>query len=257
MSSNEPAPKRQKRARDEPDPAPPPLPEAPPPVFGANQNFPFVFGPATRALGKVWRPREKEQRERVARDQNTTNHFHVHLPPAPAPQSDTLSVFLRILKLFFCWSLALVFLYLVVQSIHTVQRDVEQRISRYRLDIVQDIAMCALHYKNNLCAINLVPAMAHQCASWETCVNQDPTIVSRGKVTAEMVAEMLNSFVEAIGLKTLAVVLMLPLILARFMNPSPSPTPHERLDVRLDFRRNPFVGFILKITPYRSQRGGG
>lgn len=63
--------------------------------------------------------------------------------------------------------------------------------------------MCVMHYKTNLCDINPIPAMAHQCASWETCENQDPTIVSRRKVAAEMLAEMLNKFVEPIGLKPL------------------------------------------------------
>lgn len=102
-----------------------------------------------------------------------------------------------------------------------MQRDVEQRISEYSMgkflvelpscvlccsfskDIVQEIAMCALQYKNNLCASNPIPALAQQCASWATCMNRDPTIVGRAKVGAELIAEVVNGFVEPISWKTL------------------------------------------------------
>ncbi len=111
------------------------------------------------------------------------------------------------------------FLYLLVQFILTVQRDVEQRISEYSMgkcdrcfknfptkilpDIVQEIAQCAAQYKTNLCATSPIPAMAHQCGVWETCMNRDPTKVGRAKVGAELIAEVVNGFVEPISWKTL------------------------------------------------------
>lgn len=97
----------------------------------------------------------------------------------------------------------LVFLYLVIQFILTVQRDVEQRISEYSMDIVQEITLCASQYKNNLCGTKPIPALVHQCATWETCMNRDPTIVGRARVGAEMIAEVVNGFVEPISWKTL------------------------------------------------------
>lgn len=72
-----------------------------------------------------------------------------------------------------------------------------------RIDIVQEIAICTLQYKTNLCATNAIPAMAQQCANWETCMNRDPTIVGRAKVGAEMIAEVVNGFVEPISWKAL------------------------------------------------------
>jgi hypothetical protein len=69
-------------------------------------------------------------------------------------------------------------------------------------DIVQDIAMCRQHYENNRCE-NPLPAMAQQCANWATCMSRDPTIVGRAKVGAEMIAEVVNGFVEPISWKTL------------------------------------------------------
>lgn len=176
--------------------------------------------------------------------QNTSNHYTLNMPSPPSPQSDLPYILLgcvsyinslpielfnisaSYLQFFFNLSLILVFLYLVLQFILTVQRDVEQRISEYsmgtflandtlnacsvikllfprRADIVQEIAMCASQYKNNLCASNPIPAMIHQCASWETCMNRDPTIVGRAKVGAELIAEVVNGFVEPISWKTL------------------------------------------------------
>jgi hypothetical protein len=71
------------------------------------------------------------------------------------------------------------------------------------LDIVQEISNCAAHYKANLCGSNPVPAMLRQCGAWETCMNRDPTVVGRAKVGAELIAEVINGFVEPISWKTL------------------------------------------------------
>jgi hypothetical protein len=69
-------------------------------------------------------------------------------------------------------------------------------------DIVQEIAMCAAEFKKNQCQ-NPLPGLTHQCANWETCMNRDPTIVGRAKVGAELIAEVVNGFVEPISWKTL------------------------------------------------------
>jgi len=70
-------------------------------------------------------------------------------------------------------------------------------------DIVQEIGMCATQYKNNLCESNPVPAMMQQCASWKTCMERDPTTIGRARVGAELIAEVVNGFVEPISWKTL------------------------------------------------------
>ena len=71
-------------------------------------------------------------------------------------------------------------------------------------DIVQEIAQCAMQFKTNLCATTPIPAMLHQCGVWETCMNRDPTKVGRARVGAELIAEVVNGFVEPISWKTLA-----------------------------------------------------
>ena len=94
-------------------------------------------------------------------------------------------------------------MYLLVQFILIIQRDVEHRVGEYSMDIVQDIAQCALAYRTNLCAEGRIPAMAAQCALWETCMNRDPTKVGRAKVILEVIGEVINSFVDQISWKTL------------------------------------------------------
>ena len=170
--------------------------------------------------------------------QNTSNHYTLNIPGPVAPRSDTPYVLLgyvtcnytktvifsvhRYLQFFFNSSLVLLFLYLLVQFILTVQRDVEHRISEYSMgkclppfhrqnkclrfiliiDIVQEIAQCAIHFRDNRCE-NPLPAMVHQCGVWDTCMNRDPTKVGRAKVGAELIAEVINGFVEPISWKTL------------------------------------------------------
>ena len=100
-------------------------------------------------------------------------------------------------------ALALLGIYLLVLFVLTVSRDVEYRVAEYSMDIVQEIAQCNLAYKANLCEKGTVPAMAAQCAAWETCMNRDPTKVGRAKVSMEVIGETVNSFVEPISWKTL------------------------------------------------------
>jgi len=45
--------------------------------------------------------------------------------------------------------------------------------------------------------------MIQQCASWKTCMDRDPTMVGRARVGAELIADVINGFVEPISWKTL------------------------------------------------------
>ena len=72
------------------------------------------------------------------------------------------------------------------------------------LDIIQEISLCATQFRNNRCSGDSpIPAMVQQCANWEACMNRDPAVVGRAKVGAELIAEVINGFVEPISWKTL------------------------------------------------------
>lgn len=134
---------------------------------------------------------------------NTSNHYTLNMPGPAQPKNDTPYVLLGYVQVIFNLSLILLFLYLLVQFIFTVQKDVEHRIGEYSADILQEITTCAQLYVTNLCATSPIPAMLHQCATWETCMSRDPKVVGRAKVGAEMLAEVVNGFVEPISWKTL------------------------------------------------------
>ncbi|KAH9836764.1 Di-sulfide bridge nucleocytoplasmic transport domain-containing protein [Rhodofomes roseus] len=161
---------------------------------------------------------ESDDDERGVVTQSTSNHYTLNMPGPAPPQSDLPYVLLGYLQFFFNLSLILVFLYLLVQFILTVQRDVEQRISEYSMEIVQEIAQCALQHKANLCASRPIPAMSHQCSVWETCMNRDPSKVGRARVGAELIAEVVNGFVEPISWKTLIFTLTSLAFLTVFIN---------------------------------------
>lgn len=82
------------------------------------------------------------------------------------------------------------------------------------LEILQEMAICSKEYLENRCAPNTrVPAMEKACSAWEKCMNRDPTVVGRARVSAETFAEIINSFIEPISYKTMVVPLKIIIIL--------------------------------------------
>jgi len=75
------------------------------------------------------------------------------------------------------------------------------------------MAVCSKEYLENRCAPGTrVPAMEKACLAWEKCMNRDPTVVGRARVSAETFAEIINSFIEPISYKTMV----------------PNPSPHGK-----------------------------
>ena len=92
------------------------------------------------------------------------------------------------------------------------------------VEVRQEIASCAVQYRQNLCAESPIPAMLSQCSAWEACMNRDPSVIGRAKVSAELLAEVVNGFVEPISWKTLVsfpqVILMINKLLIRMHSSS-------------------------------------
>ncbi|KAF9560198.1 hypothetical protein CPC08DRAFT_636885 [Agrocybe pediades] len=190
-----------------------------------------------------------------ALSRTTSNHYTLNMPAHPAPPSDTPYVLLGYLQFFFNLSLILIFLYLFVQFIITVQRDVQLRISEYSQDIIQEISVCAVHYKDNRCAEgNIIPAMIQQCSNWEACMNRDPSVVGRARVGAELIAEVLDGFVERISWKTLIFTLTSLAFLTVFINSLLSlyRSKHQPIAESL---HHPVPSFPIAPTPVPHQFG--
>ncbi|KAJ1926847.1 hypothetical protein IWQ60_003433 [Tieghemiomyces parasiticus] len=140
-------------------------------------------------------------------------------PYTPAP-ADTASVWTQrpdipyilsgYIQMLFNLFIVAVVLYIVTQFIMTIQRDVDLKVDEYSDEILQEMALCTKSYLENRCSPDTrVPAMQKACAVWETCMNRDPKVVGRAKVSAETFAEIINSFIEPISYKTMAFFAML------------------------------------------------
>jgi len=131
------------------------------------------------------------------------NHYTLNLVPStPTTKADLPYTLSGYLQVFFNTSLCMVFLWLLLQFILTVQRDVQQRILEHSMDVVQEIKACSVLYKNNFCEGNIVPHMFQPCGEWETCMNRDPSKIGRARIGAQLLAEIVNAFVENISWKT-------------------------------------------------------
>jgi len=108
------------------------------------------------------------------------------------------------LQLAFNGTLVLILLYLVLAFVQTIQRDVDQKVEEYSAEILQEMSLCSKQYLDNKCAPGQrVPAIEAACVAWENCMNRDPSVVGRAKVSAETFAEIVNSFIEPISYKTM------------------------------------------------------
>ncbi|KAL7425157.1 hypothetical protein Q5752_000845 [Cryptotrichosporon argae] len=172
------------------------------------------------AVARVRRRRQKEWRRRresvsdgegslrrVAKPQEHNYNFHM---PAPAVRHNEIpAILLGYVQLLFNASLVVGFLYVALQFVLAVRRDVHDRIEEYSVEILQEIAGCTNAYLTNRCDPTLrVPAMEAACSAWEICMNRDPTVVGRARVGAETFAGVINSFVEPISWKTMGFTLV-------------------------------------------------
>ena len=108
------------------------------------------------------------------------------------------------LQLAFNLSLVLVLLYIIYGFIRTIQRDVDMKVEEYSVEILGEMRECSKQYLENKChPEHRVPAMNNACLIWERCMNRDPAVVGRARVSAETFALIINSFIEPISYKTM------------------------------------------------------
>lgn len=108
------------------------------------------------------------------------------------------------LQLFFNLSLLLLALYAVFCFYLTIRADVDVKVEEYSSEILMEISQCSRDYIENRCAPGMrVPAMEKVCSAWERCMNRDPTMVGRARVSAETFAGIVDGFVEGISYKTM------------------------------------------------------
>lgn len=105
-----------------------------------------------------------------------------------------------ILNLFFV-SLLIVIMYC---SWATVRSDVDEASREVAAETMAEMVMCTREFKANKCdSMERVPAMESMCNSWEKCMNRDPTMIGRARVSAQTFAEIITSFADRISYKTM------------------------------------------------------
>ena len=114
------------------------------------------------------------------------------------------SLLAKYLQLFFNSAIILGCLYAIYSFWTTIQADVNRASEDAAAETLAEMAACAKSYVENRCAgDSRLPALETVCNNWELCMNRDPKSVKRAKLSAHTFAEILNSFVEPISLKTM------------------------------------------------------
>lgn len=117
---------------------------------------------------------------------------------------DAPSIIAKYLQVFFN---ALIFsgvLFMFYSFYATIRADVDKASEDAYQDILAEITACHRHYIDNRCnAANRLPALEGPCSNWELCMNRDASAVRRARLSAHTFAEIFNSFVEPISLKTM------------------------------------------------------
>ncbi|KAL9030099.1 MAG: hypothetical protein Q9196_001739 [Gyalolechia fulgens] len=120
-----------------------------------------------------------------------------------------LSYYAQFLLNFFLVS---VVIYLIYAFWSTIRSDVNEKSKEAASEILVEMAMCARDFRENKCdkPEARVPAMESICNSWEKCMQRDPTMVGRAKVSAHTFAEIINNFFQPISAKAMLNLLLTP-----------------------------------------------
>ncbi|KAI9484086.1 MAG: Di-sulfide bridge nucleocytoplasmic transport domain-containing protein [Benjaminiella poitrasii] len=94
-------------------------------------------------------------------------------------------------------------LYIFAKMILAVKQDFRIKAEEYTNELHKDKLACTNNYFINHCGeMDRIPAIEDMCNEWAACMNRD-VVVAHAKVSAEAIAEIINSFVEPISYKTL------------------------------------------------------
>ncbi|KAG2230221.1 hypothetical protein INT48_002091, partial [Thamnidium elegans] len=94
-------------------------------------------------------------------------------------------------------------LYIFIKIVLVVKQDFKLKALEHFDVLHQEKIICTKNYMLNHCGQeDRVPAIETMCMEWANCMQKD-IVVAQAKVSAEAIAEIINSFVEPISYKTL------------------------------------------------------
>ncbi|KIV90114.1 hypothetical protein PV10_07455 [Exophiala mesophila] len=117
---------------------------------------------------------------------------------------DAPSIIAKYLQVFFNAAILSACLYMLWSFYATIRADVDRASDDAMAEVLAEMATCSKNYIENRCAADTrLPALETVCTNWELCMNRDPSAVKRARLSAHTFAEIFNSFVEPISLKTM------------------------------------------------------
>lgn len=94
--------------------------------------------------------------------------------------------------------------YFIIIFVTTIRSDINYKLELYITDSLQEISKCSREYYRNKCNEDIIPpVLENQCTTWLKCMNRDPQLIGRSKLTAETLADILNGFIRPISWKSI------------------------------------------------------
>ena len=138
--------------------------------------------------------------------------FLTTYPSAPA----IIAKYLQILCNLFIFGFVF---YLIWGVISAIRSDIDRMADESIAEVLSEMSSCSKNYIENRCGADArLPALEQVCSNWEVCMNRDPNAVKRARLSAHTFAEIFNSFVEPISLKTMGVMFTLLIIVLLVTN---------------------------------------
>lgn len=115
-----------------------------------------------------------------------------------------LSLYLQILFNLFIILILFYFGFILYKG---VKEDINLKFNSYIIDAKHEISRCTREYLRNKCSTEngkkRVPALENICVQLEKCMNRDPQLIAKSKITAETFADIINGFIKPISWKAL------------------------------------------------------
>ncbi|XP_063932575.1 uncharacterized protein LOC135144468 isoform X2 [Zophobas morio] len=140
-------------------------------------------------------------------------NFNLFRPYAPF-------LLLGYLQVLFSAFLIGLLIFLLVQLVLVIKSDIESKVQEQARIVMDEISDCLRHYRANRCNVeDRLPGLQQACTEWERCMNRDPGIVARGRVSFETLGSTINSFIEPLSYKSMffGVLIVVGMVMTNFL----------------------------------------
>lgn len=119
------------------------------------------------------------------------------------------------IKIIFNIIITLAILFILYKFVHLISLDVQWKLMGLELDSVNQWRRCELDYKNNKCFLSseaIPPKLRYKCQEWSHCIEQyspnNKRSFQSAKLWVQTLAEVVNTFIETITLRSLLFILI-------------------------------------------------